>query len=196
MTTLVFLHGGPASGKLTVAKALLQAIEGRLFDNHAAIDFARTAFDFGAPGFWSLVHAGRLTALDAAAENGIPLVVTTSCYSEPHDRALFEQFEAVLARHGGEVLPVFLCCSKEEAKRRVGNADRVERRKIASANGLDDFTSRWNIAPVPRVNCLVLDTESEAPAAVAGRVIRYFALGQSVRGSSATRPGQADEATA
>jgi hypothetical protein len=36
---LVFLHGSPAVGKLTVAKALLRMVSGRLFDNHAAIDW-------------------------------------------------------------------------------------------------------------------------------------------------------------
>ena len=73
---LLFLHGAPAAGKLTVAKALLQLVPGRLFDNHAAIDLARTLFDFGAPGFWELVHATRYQALDIAAEHGVALVVT------------------------------------------------------------------------------------------------------------------------
>jgi hypothetical protein len=161
MTTLLFLHGAPASGKLTVAKAVLRLLPGRLFDNHAAIDLARTLFDFGAPGFWKLVHAVRMAALEAAAEHGTPLVVGTFCYSEPEDRVLFEQFEAVLAGHGGEVLPVFLRCSEEEAGRRVGNADRAERGKIVSAQGLADFTLRWKMAPVPRADCLMLDTEAE-----------------------------------
>ena len=42
---LLFLHGAPATGKLTVAKALLRIVPGRLFDNHAAIDLARTIFE-------------------------------------------------------------------------------------------------------------------------------------------------------
>jgi hypothetical protein len=46
---LVFLHGAPAVGKLTVAKALLCLVPGRLFDNHAAMDLALTVFDFGVP---------------------------------------------------------------------------------------------------------------------------------------------------
>ena len=49
---LLFLHGSPATGKLTVAKALLRMVPGRLMDNHASIDFARQIFDFDAPGFW------------------------------------------------------------------------------------------------------------------------------------------------
>lgn len=84
---LVFLHGEPASGKLTVARALLQRVPGRLLENHAAIDFARTVFDFGAPGFWELIERLRLVALEAAASNGVPLAVMTCCYSEPQDRA-------------------------------------------------------------------------------------------------------------
>jgi hypothetical protein len=80
---LIFLHGAPATGKLTIAKALLGIVSGRLFDNHAAIDLARTLFDFGAPGFWELVHEVRLAALDAAARHGVPLVVAPFCYSEP-----------------------------------------------------------------------------------------------------------------
>ena len=74
---LLFLHGAPACGKLTVAKTLLRVVPGRLFDNHAAIDLARTVLEHGAPGFYELVHAVRLAALDAAATQGIPLVVTT-----------------------------------------------------------------------------------------------------------------------
>ena len=33
---LVFLHGAPATGKLTVARALLSLLPGRLLENHAA----------------------------------------------------------------------------------------------------------------------------------------------------------------
>ena len=38
---LIFLHGSPAVGKLTVAKALLRLVQGRLMDNHANVDLAR-----------------------------------------------------------------------------------------------------------------------------------------------------------
>jgi hypothetical protein len=152
---LIFLHGTPASGKLTVAKALLRAVPGRLFDNHAAIDLARTVFDFGATGFWELVHAVRSSVLEAASEHGVPLLVTTFCYSEPDDRPSFEQFEEIVQRHGGELLPLFLRCSKEEVIRRVSNADRGERRKITTEAGLNKFLARYNDSPVPRTNCLM-----------------------------------------
>jgi hypothetical protein len=173
---LIFLHGAPATGKLTVAKALLRIVPGRLFDNHAAIDVARTVFDFGAPGFWELVHAVRSAVLEAAAERCVPLVIATYCYAEPDDRPAFEQFEAIVQRHGGELLPVFLYCSNEEAIRRVSNADRAERRKITSEKGLHKFLAQFKISPVPRANCLVLDSETRSADATAQEIIRHFDL--------------------
>lgn len=176
---LIFLHGAPATGKLTVAKALLRVAQGRLFDNHAAIDVARTVFDFGAPGFWELVRTVRLSVLDAAAEHRVPLVVMTYCYAEPEDRTTFEEFEKIVERHGGELLPVFLFCSREELLRRIGNADRVERRKATSSTGLDDFLARFDISPVPRDDCLKLDSEVRSAEATAEEIRRHFGLARS-----------------
>src|ERR1700722_13198675 len=173
---LLLLHGAPAAGKLTVAKALLGMVPGRLFDNHMAIDLALAIFDFDAPGFWELVHSVRCSGIDAAAEHGVALLVTTFCYAAPDDRPLYEDFEAIMQRRGGELLPVFLHCSREEAARRVGNPDRVERRKLTSAEILIKDLDGFEFAPVPRSDCLMLDTEVRPPAATAQEIISHFGL--------------------
>jgi hypothetical protein len=176
---LLFIHGAPAAGKLTTARALLNRANGRLFDNHAAIDVARAVFDFGAPGFWELVQAVRMSVLGAAAERSIPLMVMTFVYVDPHDLATFEQFEATVQRHGGELLPVFLQCSTEEIVRRIGNSDRVARRKMASEQSVRDFVARHQICAVPRAGCLVLNSEANDPEANAQSIIRHFNLATS-----------------
>jgi hypothetical protein len=173
---LLFLHGSPAVGKLTVAKALLRIVPGRLMDNHAAIDLARTIFDFGAPGFWGLVHDVRCSALDAAAEHRVPLLVTTFCYAEPDDRVQFGQIEEIVQRHGGELLPVFLHCAREEALRRVGNPDRVERRKIISEEHLIRELDRYDLTAVPRPDCLKLDTGANPAEVTAQNIVGHFRL--------------------
>lgn len=173
---LVFIHGAPAVGKLTVAEALLRAVPGRLFDNHAAIDVARTVFDFGAPGFMELVNDVRLLVLEAAAMQAVPLVVVTFVYAEPEDRALFEAFEEIVRRRGGRVMPVFLRCADEEAARRVGSADRVARRKLASPAGLARFRAGYSITQVPRPGCLVLDTDLAPPDATARAIADHFRI--------------------
>lgn len=173
---LIFLHGSPAVGKLTIAKALLRLVPARLMDNHAAIDLARTIFDFGTPGFWELVHAFRCDALDAAGQQAVPLLVMTFCYVEPDDRQSYNEFEAIAQRHGGELLPVFLHCSREEAARRVGNPDRVERRKLTSPETLLKDLDRYDFTSVPRKDCVEFDTGAMSPDAVAQKIAERFRL--------------------
>ncbi|MFG3597278.1 hypothetical protein [Bradyrhizobium sp. RDI18] len=173
---LLFLHGSPAVGKLTVANALLRMVPGRLMDNHAAIDLARTIFDFDAPGFWELVHDVRSSALNAAAANGVPLLVMTFCYAEPDDRVRFANFEEIVQRYGGELLPVFLHCSREEAMKRVGNPDRVARRKMASEEALTRFLDSHDFTAVPRPDCVRLETELNSAEATAQNIVRHFGL--------------------
>ncbi len=174
---LLFLHGAPAAGKLTVAKALLGMVPGRLSDNHAAIDLALTVFDFGASGFWELVHSLRCSTFDAAAQHGTGLVVTTFCYAAPNDRALYEDIEAIMQRRGGELLPVFLHCSREEAARRVGNPGRAERGKLTSVEQLMRDFDRYDFGPVPRADCLKLDTGARPAEASAREIVNHFGLG-------------------
>ena len=177
---LLYIHGPPASGKLTVAKAVVQLTMGRLFDNHAAVDFARTVLDFDAPGFWDLVHSARTIALEKAAEHGVPLVVQTSCYADPEDLPLLEDFERILARHEGTLLPVFLSCSRRTLEERVGAADRVHRKKLSSKEGLERSLARWNMVPVPRPNCYIVDTDTVSPAEAARDIVSHFGLEESV----------------
>jgi chloramphenicol 3-O-phosphotransferase len=173
---LVFIHGSPAVGKLTVAKALVRLVSARLMDNHANVDLARTVFDFGTAGFWELVQSSRCAAFDAAAKHGVPLLVTTYCYVEPDDRPSLEEFEAVIGQYGGKLLPVFLYCSREEMARRVGNPDRVARGKLTSAEGLNKFLDGRDFTSVPRDNCIKFDTGAMQPDAVARAIVDRFRL--------------------
>jgi len=173
---LLLLHGPPAAGKRTIAEQVVGLAGGRLFDNHVAVDFARSLFEFDAPGFWTLVHRARLTALETAAEQGIPLVVTTCCYSHPEDLPLLEDFEGILARHGGTLLPVYLECDRDTLMERVSSPDRVKRGKVATLDGLEGCLARWNLVPVPRPGCLTVDTARLQPREAARRIIDHFGL--------------------
>jgi len=119
----------------------------------------------------------RYAAVDAAAQHGVELLVTTFCYAEPDDRPQFQALEAILQRNGGELLPVFLHCSREEAARRIGNPDRVERRKMISPESLFRDLDRYHFSPVPRPDCLTLDTGTRPPGATAREIVSHFGLG-------------------
>ena len=173
---LVFIHGAPGAGKLTTARALLSRVHGRLHDNHSAIDIARTVFDFGAPGFWELVHDVRMLVIGAAARGGVPLMVMTFVYVDPDDVAKFEQFDAMVQRHGGQLLPVFLQCSTDELVRRIANADRVARKKMASEQSVRAFMAQHRVCAVPRPTCLLLDSEANDPDTNANAIVEHFGI--------------------
>jgi hypothetical protein len=173
---LLFIHGAPAAGKLTTAKAVIDRVGGRLFDNHAAIDLARTVFEFAAPGFWELVASTRLVVLEAAVAQDLPLLVMTFVYADPLDLPTFEKFEAVVQRNDGQVLPVFLRCAVDEIARRIGNPDRAIKNKLTSEQSVRDLMERYSIVPVPRSDCLVLDSEARSADENAEAIIGHFGL--------------------
>jgi hypothetical protein len=147
-----------------------------LFDNHAAIDLARTVFDFGAPGFDDLAYAARLAVVEAATKQNVPLVIMTYCYAEPGDRPQFERFQSIVEQGGGQTLAVFLSCDRAELLRRAGNPDRLERRKLASPAGLNQYLDRYNFSPVPSPDCLQLDSATQPADGTTTVIIRHFAL--------------------
>jgi hypothetical protein len=85
-------------------------------------------------------------------------------------------FETTVQRHGGQLLPVFLECSTAEIARRVSNADRVAKKKMASEQSVRDFMARHRVSPVPRPACLVLDSEANTAEANAEQIIHHFDL--------------------
>lgn len=173
---LLYLHGAPAVGKLTVATHLVKRTNARLFDNHIAIDFARAILDFEDNGFWELVKQSRLLILETAASHGVPLVIMTSCYSDLEDRETLIAYEDILDRFGAKILPVFLHCSENEMQRRVGSEDRKIRRKISNSADLKQFMKDTICTPIPRDNCLHLSTEDMPARAVAEEIVRHFQL--------------------
>jgi hypothetical protein len=118
-----------------------------------------------------------VAVLNEAAQRNVPLVVMTFVYVEPNDLPVFEQFESIVQRYGGQLLPAFLQCSEAEILRRIGNADRVQRRKMASQQSAREFLTSHKVAPVPRSNCLLLDSEATSVEATAGEIVRHFTLG-------------------
>lgn len=173
---LVYIHGAPAVGKLTVAKEVARLVPAKLFDNHASIDLARTVFELGAPGFWSLVESTRILVLEASAKEDVPIVLMTSCYSDPHDRPAFEKYEQVLKQYNAEMCPVFLHCSSAEMRCRVANPDRKARGKISSVPGLERFLGQYNHVPVPHSQCLEVSTEEVPATDTARRIVIHFGL--------------------
>lgn len=169
---LIFLHGPPASGKYTIARAL-HASHGVLnFHNHLTIDVAKALFDFGTDPFWELTHRLRRTALAARAEHGVADVVFTNCYSSPHDDSTVRALEEEVTSRGGHFVPVFLECGLEELRRRVTDPGREDMRKLHTVEGLDEFMDAWNLVALDRPNTIVVETEGRSAAECADEIAK------------------------
>ena len=81
-----------------------------------------------------------------------------------------------MQRRGAKLLPVFLHCSREEALRRVGNPDRVARRKIISGDHLTRDLDRYDLTAVPRSDCIKLDTGVNPAEVTAKNIVGHFRL--------------------
>ena len=81
-----------------------------------------------------------------------------------------------MRQYDGEMLPVFLHCPQEEAPRRVGNPDRIERRKLTSAEELINYLDGRSFTAVPREDCIEFDTGAIPPGAVAREIVGRLGL--------------------
>ena len=174
---LILIHSAPAVGKLTTARALTSLTGIPLVDNHAAIDMARMALEFDAPGFWELIHDLRLTTFSGLARAGVPWLIATSAYSHPADAPLVHDYDrAIGGKNGSGLEPVYLSCTEKTLMARVSSDERVQRCKISSADGLRAYLADHAIAAIPHKRCLCLSTETASPTDTAAIIARHLQL--------------------
>jgi shikimate kinase len=167
---LILLHGAPAVGKFTIARALESAARWKVLHSHLTLDVARSLFEFGTMPFWNLVHELRIPAIRAAAETN-ETAVYTCCYDHPNDLSSIETIERLVIDKGGELIPIFLTCSTEELMRRVGAPNRVDMKKVTTKEGLSHFLNRWNLVALPRANCITVNTENRTARECADEIL-------------------------
>ena len=84
---LIFLHGLPGVGKLTVARELARLTNYKLFHNHLAVDLVGSVFEFGTHPFVELREMIWLAMFKRAAEehlNGLIFTLHTSQFTILH----------------------------------------------------------------------------------------------------------------
>ncbi|MEM7336654.1 MAG: hypothetical protein AAF490_31535 [Chloroflexota bacterium] len=173
---LIFLHGPPASGKYTIAKAIESLIPCKNFHNHLTVDVAKALFEFGTDPFFELLRKLRLDALEIAARENIGTVVMTFCYSHPHGLPVVELYEQTILKYSGEFLPVFLQTSKKVLESRVVQSSRVKMRKVSTVEGLRKHQARWNNVALPRENCVIVTTDGKTAVQCAQEIIDMLKL--------------------
>lgn len=171
---LVFIHGAPAVGKLTVARELSALTGFPLFHNHFTVDLVSSLFAFGTPSFVSLREQIWLAAFAEAARNDLSLIFTFN-----PERTVNEDFIqktiAVVAAAGGRVVFVELTCSEDELERRMEEPSRKEFGKLASREQYRTLKSAGAFEFSKLPSNISIDTTNQSPAITAKQISDHVA---------------------
>jgi hypothetical protein len=169
---LVFIHGEPAVGKLTVARELAKLSGFRLFHNHLTVDLLSAVFDFGSAPFVMLREHIWLSVFREATLQNVSLIFTFNPERTVRDRFIQDTLD-VVAKEGGQVVFVELICSEDELERRIADPSRNEFGKLSSVQQFRELKDAGAFL-FPRLpDGISLDTANQLPAATAELINEY-----------------------
>lgn len=173
---LIFLHGLPGVGKLTVARELEKLTGFKIFHNHLTVDLLLSTFEFGSPDFIELREKIWLDVFSRAASAQIDLIFTFAFERTVTDRFIRNARHAVESNNG-QVFFVRLECAPAELERRITQADRQAFGKLTSLEMFHELQDAgvFSHSEEPE-NDLVLDTTDLAPSAAATTIADKLSL--------------------
>jgi chloramphenicol 3-O-phosphotransferase len=171
---LIFLHGAPAVGKLTVARELAKLSGLRLFHNHLTVDLVSSLFDFGSESFVLLREQIWLATFGAAARSNVSFIFTFAPERTVRGRFIQDAIEAV-GFAGGEVIFVELTCTEAELEQRIEAASRKEFGKLASVEQYRSLRDEGAFQFPKLPNGISLDTTSQSPEESARLISEFVA---------------------
>ena len=176
---LIFIHGLPGVGKLTVARALAALLQYKLFHNHLTVDLVGSVFEFGSVPFVDLRESIWLNVFARAAEEGLGGLVFTFVFERTVRDDFFRSVRETVESRGGSVLPVELTCGRDELERRLTDSSREKFGKLRSVEKLDELLSAGAIyRPALTPPAFVVDTTALSPEGAASRIADHYGLGQ------------------
>ncbi|HEY8290037.1 MAG TPA: shikimate kinase [Acetobacteraceae bacterium] len=166
---LVFIHGPPASGKLTIGRELAKRTGFPLFHNHLVVDAVMAVFPFGSGGFVRLRERWWLEMFREAAEAGRSLIFTFQ--PEPTVASDFPaRVRRTVADAGGRTVFIRLTLSPEGQDARVSTPSRSAFGKLRSVDMLRALRLGFEAAeaamPEPELTIDTAEIDPEAAAAV------------------------------
>jgi hypothetical protein len=175
---LIFLHGPPAAGKLTTARALERQAGFPVFHNHFVVDLLTGFFPFGTDAFVRLRERFWLDVITESAAAGRSVSFTYAPDTTVPVGFPGRVVDAVESQ-GGRVRFVRLLVGRLEQERRLVLPDRQEFHKLDDVGWL----RRTPPEPAPEQPPvdLEIDTDTSDPASSAARIVQHFGLREQER---------------
>jgi hypothetical protein len=170
---LIFLHGMPGVGKLTVAQELAALTGYKLFHNHLTVDLVGAVFPFGSGPFVELRELIWIEMFRQAAAAKLPGLIFTFAYDRTVSKSFIANATSAVAAAGGEILFVELRCTDEELERRLTEPSRG---KYGKLNSLEFFRELKQagafVDPGIPEQRLVIDITEMSPAETARMIVK------------------------
>ncbi|EGQ9976362.1 ATP-binding protein [Vibrio vulnificus] len=155
---LVWLHGAPAAGKLTVAKVLHEKYRYKLFHNHLTVDLSLSIYEsFGEKDFIAFTNQIRRTVLAKAHEIGVTHLVMTSMTCSESDAEEVNQYLEFFTAEGIIVFPIHLNPTKEELYERSTSCDRVNSHKLSCQEAMAKVLTDMKFNAIAHEHSLSID---------------------------------------
>jgi hypothetical protein len=165
---LIFLHGMPGVGKLTVATELAKLTGFKLFHNHLTVDLVSSLFEFGSRPFIELRERIWLDTFTQATAAKLDGLIFTFAFEKTVRAEFLPNVVKTVEESGGEVIFVSLYCAPDELEKRITNPTRERFGKLTS---LDLFKELYNAGvfdtPGDMPSLLSIDTTSISPSEAA-----------------------------
>jgi adenylate kinase len=174
---LIFLHGLPGVGKLTVGRELAKLIGFKLFHNHLAVDLVESLFEFGSLPFVELREKIWIEVFSAAAAATLDGLIFTFAFDRTVRGGFIENTREVIESSGGEVLFVELRCSAEEIERRIEHPSRQGFGKLSSVGRFRELKEAGAfVNPGITAERLVVDTTELSASDAAALIVSKLGL--------------------
>jgi hypothetical protein len=182
---IVHLIGYPATGKYTVAKAVVAAARDAgtravLMDNHASSNLILSALDGDGTSrlpsvVWERVGEIReivyRTIEDLSPPDRSYVFTNVLKAGDPLDEAVVERLAGLAAARRAIYLPVRLTCDVDTLLTRVPDADRRARHKWIDPGAVRAFIDDTELVDLSRHRPLDVDTTNGPPEAAAQRIL-------------------------
>ncbi len=174
---LIFLHGMPGVGKLTVGQELAGLTGYKLFHNHLTVDLVESVFEFGTTPFIELRERIWLDVFAEAASSDVNGIIFTFAFEPTVREGFVESVRTTVESRGGEVIFVKLICSPEELEKRVTSDSRSQYGKLTSLEQFRELNDAGAfIDPGTTKDRVVLNTTNLSPGEAASRIASELKL--------------------
>jgi hypothetical protein len=176
---LVFLHGRPATGKLTIARKLVTLTGYQLYHNHVAVDEALQLYAFGTPGFIQRREQLWREFFVRAARQLPPGVIFTFSPENTVPQSFIDWLFGEWSASGIQLLSVELLASETAIEARLGASQRKHFKKITERVLYRELKNRgaFDSPLIPRSD-LRINTEKNSPDEAARAIVAHFNLNE------------------